>query len=224
MLGLGAAVSIAALRAAPQASANVSDLIELTYTFLASLHAPTLDEFLTGWPRARSRREQQPAPLPVVRWLNQLTTLAPGACTALVAELARVAPLLAWHQTYKRPEVSAAFLENYGYTELVGLAGPVPSVRLACGFLLLGPSTRYPRHHHEAQEIYVPLAGTAAWQHGNQPWRDEPPGTVIVHASDEPHAMQTGSQPLLALYLWRSSNLNQKSRLDSSAATQEKAQ
>jgi len=45
-------------------------------------------------------------------------------------------------------------------------------------------------------------------------WLDESPGTVIHHASNEPHAMRTGTQPLLALYLWRSDNLNQKSRLD----------
>jgi hypothetical protein len=37
---------------------------------------------------------------------------------------------------------------------------------------------------------------------------------VIHHAPYVPHAMQTGQEPLLALYLWRSENLAQQSRLD----------
>jgi quercetin dioxygenase-like cupin family protein len=125
--------------------------------------------------------------------------------------------MLNWHQTYQQPIVGATFLDNYGYTELAGLTGPVPSQRLAVGFLLLGPSTTYPRHDHEAEEIYVPLSGTAAWRHGNLGWREESPGTVIHHASNEPHAMRTGIQPLRALYLWRSDDLNQKSHLDPAA-------
>jgi quercetin dioxygenase-like cupin family protein len=78
----------------------------------------------------------------------------------------------------------------------------------------LGPATVYPRHRHEAEEIYLPLSGTASWQQGDETWRERPPGTLIHHAGDEPHAMRTGDGPLLALYLWRSSDLTQKARLD----------
>ena len=77
---------------------------------------------------------------------------------------------------------------------------------------MLGPATHYPRHRHEAEEIYLPLSGTAAWQQGDARWRDRPPGTLIHHAGNEPHAMRTGAGPLLALYLWRSANLAQKAR------------
>ncbi len=87
------------------------------------------------------------------------------------------------------------------------------SKTLACGFLLLGPRTFYPRHRHEAEEIYLPLSGTAEWQQGDAIWREHPPGTIIHHSSEEPHAMRTHAQPLLALYLWRSANLKQKARL-----------
>jgi quercetin dioxygenase-like cupin family protein len=198
---------------------NIDDLLEQTHAFLISLNAPDLNPFLADWPRTRERRANPPASLPVLNWLPQIKANAPGYSATLIAELLRLTPVLSWHQTYKQPAVGAAFLDNYGYTELTGLTGPVPSQRLACGFLLLGPSTTYPRHRHEAEEIYVPLSGTAAWQHGNQGWRDESPGTVIHHASNEPHAMRTGKQPLLALYLWRSDNLDQKSRLDPAAGT-----
>jgi hypothetical protein len=88
------------------------------------------------------------------------------------------------------------------------------SERIACGFLLLGPSTLYPHQRQEAEELHLPLAGRAAWQKGAGPWREWPPGTLIQHISEEPHAMRTAARPLLALYLWRSANLSQKSRLD----------
>ena len=198
---------------------NIDDLLEQTHTFLVSLNATALAPFLAIWPRTRERRANQPASLSVVRWLPRVKANAPASSATLIGELLRVSPVLTWHQTYKQPVVAAAFLDNYGYTELTGLTGPVPGQRLACGFLLLGPSTPYPRHRHEAEEIYVPLSGTAAWQHGSQSWRNESPGTVIHHASNEPHAMRTGIQPLLALYLWRSDNLNQKSRLDPADGT-----
>jgi len=95
----------------------------------------------------------------------------------------------------------------------VGLKS-VPSRRIACGFLILGPSTLYPRHRHEAEEIYIPLRGTARWEQSDAVWRERRPGAVIHHASGEPHSMQTGAEPLLALYIWRSERLNQKARLD----------
>jgi hypothetical protein len=79
---------------------------------------------------------------------------------------------------------------------------------------MLGPFTHYPRHRHDAEEIYLPLSGAAEWQQGDAVWRERLPGTLIRHAGGEPHAMRTGAGPLLALYLWRGANLAQKAQLD----------
>ena len=198
---------------------NINDLVQKTHAFLISLKARELAPFMSDWPRTTRRRATLPGSVSVVRWLPQIEANAPACCATLIGELLRVTPLLSWHQTYKQPAVGAQFLDNYGYTELAGVAGPLPSQRLACGFLLLGPATLYPRHRHEAEEIYVPLSGIAAWQPGSQHWHDESPGTLIHHASNEPHAMRTSTQPLLALYLWRSSDLSQKSQLDPAGGT-----
>jgi hypothetical protein len=190
------------------------NLVELTRALLGSLPTAALGPFLADWPVSKERRAVVPSSLPVLRWLPEAKTDAPAFSTALVGELCNSAPSLAWRQTYTVADVGATFLENYGWSEIVGLSGELASDRIACGFLLLGPATHYPRHRHEAEEIYVPLAGTASWQRGDGPWQERLPGTVIHHASEEPHAMQTAARPLLALYLWRSANLNQKSRLD----------
>jgi len=200
--------------AAVAAGSCSSGLAEKTRALLASVNDLALNPFLAEWPVTQQRRSVSPSSLPVLRWLPELKACAPPFSRALVSDLYRVAPCMAWKQTYKETDVDAQFLKNYGWSELVGLHGELASTRIACGLLLLGPATYYPRHRHEAEEIYVPLAGTASWQQGDGLWREHPPGTVLHHASEEPHAMRTGRQALLAVYLWRSANLNQKSRLD----------
>jgi hypothetical protein len=151
--------------------------------------------------------------LPVLRCLPEFAADQSGFGASLVADLCRNHHLLEWRQTYAACDVGDAFLRNYGYAEIVGVKS-IPSRRIACGFLILGPSTLYPRHRHEAEEIYIPLRGTARWEQGDAVWRERRPGAVIHHASDEPHSMQTGAEALLALYAWRSEQLNQKARLD----------
>jgi hypothetical protein len=181
---------------------------------LESLLQPVLAPFLADWPPRAECRAVHSAALPVLRWLPEIAGDSAAFGSEVVAAVCRAAPSLAWRQTYTANDLDTACLDNYGWTEILGANGPCASERIACGFLILGPSTLYPRHRHEAEEVYLPLSGTAAWQQGDAVWREHPPGTPIHHASDEPHAMRTGASPLLALYLWRGANLAQKSRLD----------
>ena len=182
---------------------------------LKSLQEPALAPFLADWPSTSRQRTITASQLPVLRWLPEIARDAAPFGFELAAAVHRAAPSLAWRQTYTAKDLDRAFLDNYGWSEILGSGnGVLASERIACGFLILGPSTHYPRHRHEAEEIYLPLSGTAAWQQGDADWRDRAPGALIHHASDEPHAMRTGGSPLLALYLWRSDNLAQKARLD----------
>jgi quercetin dioxygenase-like cupin family protein len=206
---------------------------------LDRLSAPVLARFLADWPSASELPVRRPEPvapapssaapssaapssaapaLPVLRWLPRIAADGASFGGAFVSALCRAAPSLAWRQSYTRDEVDAAFLQNYGWTELLRAAAmrqpKRTSAQISCGVVVLGPGTLYPHHRHEAEEIYVPLSGTAAWQQGDAVWREHAPGTLIHHLSEEPHAMRTGEEPLLALYLWRSSDLAQKARLD----------
>jgi hypothetical protein len=179
---------------------------------LTALRAPELSPFLDEWPVSHGRRSARPEPVPVLRCLPELRAAAPSFSARLTNAVADAAPLLAWRRSYSSAQVGDAFLENYGWTELMGLEGPTPSERLACGMLILGPHVIYPLHWHEAEEIYVPLVGKASWKCGSEGWREREPGEVIYHARHQPHAMRTGACALLALYLWRSDDLKQKSR------------
>jgi hypothetical protein len=193
------------------------NIAERSKQLLESLRQPALAPFLADWPSAPRQRAVQAAALPVLRWLPDIAGDSAAFGMDLVAAVCRAAASLAWRQTYTARDLDAAFLDNYGWSEILGGSGPLASERLACGFLILGPATHYPRHRHEAEEIYLPLSGIAAWQQGDAVWRDRQPGTLIHHAGEEPHSMRTGAGPLLALYLWRSGNLAQKARLDGPA-------
>lgn len=190
------------------------DLVDLAHQALGALRSPALAAFLADWPPVIERREVTAMTLPVLRWLPDLAAGAGLHERALLAAIVEKAGELAWQRSYSQPAVSAEFLDNYGWSEILGGVGPRVATHLACGFLLLGPATHYPRHRHQAEEIYLPLAGTAAWQQGDAGWRDQPPGTVIHHQAHEPHAMRTHAEPLLALYLWRGAGLAQKAQLD----------
>ena len=180
---------------------------------LEPLRSPRLSPFLADWPATPASRTVAAASLPVLRWLPQIAGDAASVHPEIIDAVCRASASLAWRQTYGADELEAAFLDNYGWTEIFGSAGPLSCRGMACGFLLLGPNTRYPRHHHPAEEMYLPLSGAAHWQQLDGIWRIRPVGAPIFHSADEPHAMQTSSQPLLALYLWRGGKLDQKARL-----------
>ncbi len=200
-------------------SESYAHLLALIHPLLASFEAQGLAPFLVDWPVLQDAGSDAPpgvdatSALPVLRWLPRIAADAHRVAPELVCAVCRAAPSLAWQQTYTPNELGAAFVDNYGWTELFGARGR-RSAKTAGGLLLLGPHTLYPAHRHEAEEIYLPLSGAADWRQGDAIWRKRPPGTLIHHCSEEIHAMRTGDEPLLALYLWRSDRLSQKARLE----------
>ncbi len=186
----------------------MNTLIAMTKRFLEGFTAAA--PFLPLW--AEGHREVAPSGLPVLRWLPETPRHTTPSTADLVTTLCAT-PGLSWRQTYAVNDLGADFLAGYGWTELIGLRGPLPSTKLAAGFLLLAPHIHYPRHHHAAEELYIPLSGTALWSRGETPFTPQPPGTPIHHPSRMPHAMRTAETPLLALYLWRDGDLAEKSTL-----------
>jgi quercetin dioxygenase-like cupin family protein len=191
---------------AADAQSGQAALVAQMRALLQELHAGAQsipDSFLEDWPAITSFRSVLPAPLPVLDWLVGMTERAVPLTGSVVRTLVRTAGRLRWSQSYRVPAVSETFLRNYGWTELLGLTGPVASEHLAAGFLMLAPQTHYPPHRHQAEELYVLLAGRALWHQGTRPWTERGPGEFVHHHGDELHAMRTTEQPLLALYVWR---------------------
>jgi len=206
--------------AMPRSEATAAALAIRARRYLDGLDHPALGRFLAAWPAASvETRAVAPRFLPVVHCLPDAVAAAGGRGLHLVRALAAAAPRLQWGQTYAPEDFGVSFLERYGWTELVGTRGPLPSEALACGFLLLAQGTEYPAHSHDAEEIYIPLTGPASWMAGEErPWAARPPDEPIHHASGMTHAMRAEAVPLLALYLWRGGDLAQKSTIATDTA------
>ena len=193
-------------------SNQVVALVDLIYDYLVGLENGRLTPFLTDWLlHPYITRSIAPATLPVLTCLPKIDTY--GKAGEIVKRLKAIAQRLHWGQTYVTADFGAAFLEKYGWTELIGQRGPIASDQIACGFLLLGPYIEYPQHSHEAEEIYIPLSAPSWWEQGNKDWVLRPGNVPIYHQSWLPHSMRTKGVPLLALYLWHNGDLTQKSRI-----------
>jgi hypothetical protein len=185
-----------------------------TVRSLLETAGPEAQAFIRDWPRELIARSISARSLPVVSALEGLSRYAAPRTRPLVEAIAALAGGLDWRQTYSSADFGARFLENYGFSEWTGKRGAFASDAIACGVLILGPETEYPAHSHEAEELYLPLAGHASWRSATSDWRLRAPGTWIHHPSWTTHAMRTAREPLLAAYVWRAGDLTAKSRID----------
>jgi hypothetical protein len=175
---------------------------------------PEAQAFIRDWPRELTARPTSARSPPIVSALRGLSRFAAPETRALVEQIAALASELDWRQTYARADCGERFLENYGFSEWIGERGAFASDAIACGVLLLGRETEYPAHSHEAEELYLPLAGRAYWRSAKSDWRLRPPGDWIHHPSWTSHAMRTAREPLLAAYVWRAGDLTARSRIE----------
>jgi Dimethlysulfonioproprionate lyase len=193
---------------------KVTELIDTIYDYLIGMDDSHLTPFITCWPsKPFKTRTVSTNSLPVLTYLPELIAGANAETERVVKLLKTSADSLGWGQTYSTEDFDTNFLMKYGWTELIGLRGPVSSQDIACGFLLLGPEIEYPKHSHEAKEVYVPLSSQSLWIQGNEGWVSRSCGVPIYHRSWQPHGMRTESTPLLSLYIWRGGNLVQKSHI-----------
>lgn len=189
------------------------DAVELARGLREAFAQAGAAEVLEGWPDLAVTRAVTPAGLPVCAVLDAAAAGAHAPFADLVRGLRDGAAGLRWGQTYGAGDFGADFLQGYGWTELIGLRGPIASNRVAVGFLLLGAGIDYPPHAHEATEVYLPLSGTALWMRGDVDHAPVAPGQAIRHPSWMPHGMRTGPEPLVAAYVWRGGDLAAKSRI-----------
>ena len=118
-------------------------------------------------------------------------------------------PALSWgpSTSYRDAPHLRAFLAGYAVTlvagpDFKGYPTPYSSDRVMFGLSLQAPNLFYPAHAHAAVEIYYVIGGAADWQQGDGVWRRLASGALVRHEPDEPHAMETRDEPLLALFAW----------------------
>ena len=120
---------------------------------------------------------------------------------------------LKWEQTYTVADtaVSEALVNNYGFVELIGKQGPFLSNHVRAGVGVWGPNVHYPAHRHQAEEVYMPLAGSAFFEFDHGPQQLQRAGDVVYVPSLTVHGFRTGDEPFVALYIWQAGDLREKS-------------
>ncbi|SIT59772.1 Transcriptional regulator [Mesorhizobium prunaredense] len=194
------------------------ELLERFHATLATFDDALVRDAVARIFWAMPARRLEPRPLACLRQLDRIVELAPANTQPLARLLAERRGDLCWGQTYSEADLGQTFIDNYGWLEVFGMRGHFVNDEVAAGLLILGPEIVYPDHHHVAEEIYIPLTGGTEWRMGEGDFRRREAGEVIHHASDVSHAMRTGKEPLLALYIWRGGPLAAKSTISGSVS------
>lgn len=149
--------------------------------------------------------------LPVAQNLRNAVDHSSGAEQRLLKSLYENENKLHWKQSYTAADFGQVFIDNYGFVEMFGTRGHFQSSEMAGGLFVMGPMQHYPSHYHVAEELYIPLTNGSYWMRSGGSFEERSAGEVIVHESNEAHAMETPDAPLIALYIWRNGDLAQKS-------------
>lgn len=196
--------------------AEFEELLRMFRERVARVPGASIVPFRDGLMQELAPRDLAPRGLACLARLDRLAAGAEPEEKPLVVLIAALRDRLHWGQTYTVEDFGQAFVDNYGWMEIAGTRGHFASDSVAAGVLILGPDIHYPDHHHEAEEIYIPLAGAAEWRKGDGEFVARRPGETIHHPSNVNHAMRTGSEPLVALYLWRGGPLAARSTVTGS--------
>ena len=112
-------------------------------------------------------------------------------------------PLAKWRETYKGTDIGDDFLDRFACYCLIGTGGAFTSAQMAAWVVYMPAGLYYPWHHHPGEEMYLTLAGEALFQREGCPDAVLRPGMTSQHASNQPHAMETFADPVMAYVVWR---------------------
>ncbi len=113
------------------------------------------------------------------------------------------APYAKWRETYKGTDIGQDFMDRFGCYNLIGMGGAFMSKSMWVWVVYMPPHLYYPRHHHPGEELYLVLAGEALFLADGVPDKVMRAGGTSLHASNQPHAMETKDHPVMALVMWR---------------------
>jgi len=153
----------------------------------------------------------EPSYLPAADFLSETFANTDQQTRGLVETFERHKNRLRWEQSYRKEDdvVPEAMLEGYAFAETIGMQGPFVSERIRAGIGIWGPEIVYPRHQHQAEEIYIVLAGSAEFKIGEAEVSRRSTGDVVYVESNTPHGFRTTDQSLVVYYLWQAGDLRQ---------------
>ena len=121
----------------------------------------------------------------------------------LVESVAALSSTGGWYQVYTGGGINADMADFMLAKQIVGPKGLIPSDSTRAGIFLLAPNFDYLMHDHAAMEVYYVHSGSIDIQNGTESKpRRLVPGEYSITPSEIPHALHTGDEPVLLLYVW----------------------
>ena len=165
------------------------------------------------WPSDLQASDLRPNYIPAADQVRDLEVDGSEWTRALTKAIRATAHLAQWKHTYTEEEVGADFLNRYGYYELFGPTGHFHSIQLRGYVGYWGAGLNYDWHSHQAEELYLTLAGGAVFRvDGDETYVG--PNQTRQHNSWQSHAMTTTDQPILTFVLWRGEGMGDLPRMD----------
>ena len=193
------------------------ELLEAVRRFALDHEHPYLAQFkpsMLAW--GDSWEPVEPVDLPVSAVLPEAAERATSNTQLLLQTFARHSHRLRWEQSYRKQDdlVPDTMLDAYGFVEIIGLRGPFVSDRIRAGIAIWGAHLDYPQHQHQAEEIYVLLAGSAEFSLAGDQAQTRRTGDLVYVESNRRHGFRTGEESLVVYYLWQAGDLRQTSNFD----------
>ena len=174
----------------------------------AAEHHATDDRSRASLARIRERLSDIPpgvhtadAEMPPVvsQWLGPALRNAPQTprLAPLLRAIRHIAPELRWSP---KPSATEEVRERHANAMLVGPGGWENRPDVWIGLSLLAPGLRYPDHDHAPEETYLVLSD-GEFRVGTPDWFTPGPGGSFYVPPGYEHAMRSGEEPLLALWM-----------------------
>jgi len=173
---------------------------------------PDLSDF-GAWPTDLTPSGLQPTPIPALGLVKSCDEAGTDLTAHMVDAVRATAHLVNWQLAYSEEEVGVDFLKRYGYFELFGPSGHFYSTQLRGYIAFWGAGLKYDWHSHQAEELYLNLAGNALFKVAG----DEAhvgPGQTRLHGSWQSHAMDTYDKSILTFVLWRGEGIKDLPQMD----------
>ena len=165
------------------------------------LSVPALDAF-AAFPEEVTETPNRPRPIPAAALFDETATAVENA-HPLTRALQAAAPDAYWRDTYADTDIGQHFLDRFGCFCMIGPNAPWTSETLWAFMVHMPPGLDYTWHYHPAEELYVVIDGEAEFRRAGLPSERLRRGGSSFHASNQPHAMRTFDQPVVAYVAWR---------------------
>jgi len=131
------------------------------------------------------------------------TNLIGDQYASTVSLFKQLGPHAYWRDTYAGTNVSDRFMDAFGCYSLIGQNGFFKSDQMNAWVVYMPAGLYYPWHQHPAEEMYLCLAGEAIFKKDGAPDQRMSEGGATMHASNQPHAMETLDHPVICYVVWR---------------------